>query len=268
MPKTRPEGRTMDRIFDKVTILAGLALLASGCFGQTASTASTGTVSQGNLTPSDYRKMLALGQRLYTPGKERIAYTGSLTLPGGTPTPTRVTLQLPNQLRIDLASGQPLLYDGVNFTPASFSQGDAGTLLQMFYEDSAESYLIERSKGMGKRLISQASNIIDNLDVDGEVTNCEASQAPYPRQFGVNQRTTKMYCFDLTNNWLAYSFSTFSSSGQPVHRTIVFRNWTQVSNDYYPFRIVVRDNGAVTYQFTAATAVVSAQANDGVFPSN
>jgi hypothetical protein len=255
----------MIRIF---AILAGLALLSSGCFGQSASTTTTATVSQGNLTPSDYRKMLALGQRLYTPGKERIAYTGSLTLAGGTPTPARVTLQLPNQLRIELASGQPLLYDGVNLTPAAFPQVDAATLLQMFYEDSAESYLIERSKGMGKRLISQASNIMDDLDTAGEITYCEASQDLYPRQFGVTQSNTKMYCFDLTSNLLAYSFSTFSSGGQPVHRTIVFRNWTQVSGDYYPFRIVVRDNGVVTYQFTATSAAVSAQANDGVFPSN
>jgi hypothetical protein len=50
---------------------------------------------------------------------------------------------------IDLAFGSPLLYDSVTLPPASFSQVDAGTLLQIFHEESAESHLIERTKPTG-----------------------------------------------------------------------------------------------------------------------
>ena len=259
-----------DRCLNTAAVLLGLALFSSAGYGQPAVglTAQTVKVSPSFLTPGDYQKMLALGQRLYVTGKERVTYMGTLTLPGNSGVPARVILQLPNLLRVDIngQTGQPLIYDGSNLTPGFAMQTDAGTLLQMFFEDSAESYLIERSKGMGRRLVGPVTNIFDDLDAPQEVMACEPSQATYPRQFGVVEPTPKKYCFDINTNRLAYSFSLVPTGGQQLHRTTVFRTWTQVSGNYYPFRIVVRDNGVVTYQFNATNAMVSAQASDGVFP--
>jgi hypothetical protein len=235
-------------------------------------TSTAAAVRPSALTPVDYRYLTALGTRLNVPGHERMVLNGTLTYPSVTASQSVsviLTMQLPNSIRIDVAgSSSPLLYDGTTLTPGSFSQVDANALLQMLAEDTEEAYLIQRANGLGSRTISRTSNVIDNLEATREVTHCEASQALFPRLYGVTQKVAKTYCFDTTSHWLDYTFSVIQSGTTTVNRTTSFRDWNAVSGEYYPWKVVVRDNGIVKYAYTATAMSVLTAAADGKFSGN
>jgi len=216
--------------------------------------------------------MTALGTRLNVPGHERIVLNGTLTYPGVSApqiVSAVLTLQLPHSLRIDVPGGsKPLIYDGTTLNPGSFTQTDANALLQMLIEDTEEAYLIQRATGAAFRTISHASNVIDNLDAAREVSHCRTIQGVFPILYGAPQEVAKTYCFDTVSYWLEYTFSVIQSGTTTVHRATSFRNWSQISGESYPWRIVLRDNGAVKYAYMATVMSVSPAAADATFSGN
>jgi hypothetical protein len=240
------------------------------CSAQSPSTGAT-TGSAVYLTPSDVpsplrRPLVVLGDRLQTPGKERLILNGTYADNNGNQN-IRITWELPGKIRIDLTgtSTHTLIFDGTSATSnASSSDND---LLESLGDDRAETLLYEvYTSGFAWRFLGGWFRTDDGTTVN------YTGPFYHIHQTGSNTRVRsdqaarhKFYCFDSNSALLTQVLYLVNNNGAPVHVQTGITGWSTVSGQAIPGQIVRSENGAVVWTIQIASGQVSATANDGLF---
>jgi hypothetical protein len=214
--------------------------------------------------------LYALGNRLTTPGNERITYQGTYTDSVGTTAATLIW-QVPGYLKLSLTRGSKTYYiDPVNGIQnlASLSTAELNAL-ESLGDDSPEAFLYTITgrknayRFLGARFRTDngktpnyAGPWYDIFDVSG----------PLPMVSSVMRQ--KFYHFDSQAKLFVRNQYQVKENGAMVGVQTEYSNWTTSQGYPIPGQILRRENGNVVFTVKITSAVVSQQANDGTFPGH
>jgi hypothetical protein len=201
----------------------------------------------------------ALGNRVLSAGRERTVLTAQLVNDRGESRNVRVTLQLPNVVRIDgLREDGPLVFDGTSSVATNSRLEEQ--LLEIFNSDLPETMLASSREGaavqlLGRRIRSDAGeqknpSLYDVYEWSGII-------ASNPRKL----ERLKRFAFDSETGLLAsvqYADETFAP---PTTVQIRFSNWRSVDGSAYPGRIERLENGYSSLSLSI-TAITTSRAQD------
>jgi hypothetical protein len=237
--------------------------------GQNAPLKASPPVNVAGLPPELRAVATALGDRLWTPGKERLTISGSMTRSGNT-YPATVTLELPNYFRLD--EGGPdrdtLAFDGKSSWASygSLKEEDEG-LLESFLDDAAESMFFSLQRGSTMRLIARGAQ----LEVAKGPVYSGASASIYeiigrPWFQPDNGLRQKQYYFDSrTLSPVLVRYRAKKSDGSVVFVETARTNWTKTNGQTVPGTVSRSESGKSMFAFQVSAASFSAAASDGWF---
>jgi hypothetical protein len=177
----------------------------------------------------------ALGDRVRVAGKEKTVMDGQFSDENGKVSSVRLTLQLPDLLRLE---GLP---------PARQDKRLEETLLETFTADTAEGMLNSIKDGAAVHLIGRRVGpdpTTDIFELAGRV-----------RSNGLDR--LKRYHFDSETGLLAATRYMDETKSPPSNVEIRFSDWRRVDGSAYPGRIVRFENGHATFSLTVTTIAAS-----------
>ena len=253
-------------------LLAGGILIVSDGRGQVASQPSaqnSGKLNVAQLPPELQTIATALGDRLQTPGKERVTITGTLTESGNTSTVT-VTYQLPNSFRCDRggAKSRSVSFDG-NDNSASdgnLTEQDED-LMESFLEDAPETMLYSLLHGTSLRVLTRRARMDD-----GTKPNYLGPWAAiYQLVGGAKSRSNqilrqKHYYFDsVTHLPTLVRYRIKQSKGSLTAVETSRTDWIKAGGQQIPGTISRSEDGKNVFVFHATSVSLSPGADDGFF---
>jgi hypothetical protein len=222
--------------------------------------------------PASFRRMpsglkpyvIALGQRLQKPGKERIIAVGTLSHPGDArqrSEAVRITWQYPLKIRLDKGKNS-LTFDRNN--PAQATPGDQETVdtIQMLLEDSMEGLFAMQKDRISRLYLGSGFTLEDASASD---PGMDIVMISYPDIFRRKQPILKSYWFDSRTKLLGVVAYT-SSSGILTH--IVINDWREVEGEKIPFRIERWENSKLAMRLNLESVTVLAGANESNLGGN
>jgi hypothetical protein len=291
-PHSRPSARRR-RLASRAPAIFILALLAFAALAMSAAawlatTSIPGKAAQGppasippgqnyvrrvRLWPELQRLFAPLGNRLATPGLERMTLIGTLTRPAAAKInlPARLILEFPYNLRLEeqdgnklhilVFNGQALARPGDAVKPSD--QADVESLVF----DSAERFFLGQMQGQATRFLGSRFRLDDGTaehypgpyyDVYEVSDQIELGNSP-PRQ------QTKLYYFNSDTLRLEKVRYRTNRSGPIINAEVQFSDWQNIGGQLLPGRITRAENGVTLLDFKAASFALSPRTGDGVF---
>ena len=222
----------------------------------------------------------ALGNRLSTPGNERLVLQGQLSQPSRTSAllNVAVTIDTTGALRVDSTSGQSfnVTFDGQQIGNSVVSSGLASAsadqqLVDAFQYNSVEHFLAEAIQGNPVQLLGPSFRLSDPLNPANPPINCQAFRTVETSQQAWRAtQQAKMYCFDASTHLLAATFYQATIASVKTYIETRYSGWhpTGAQSQMIPGRIEYRQNGVVQVLFTTQSAAVAPAATDGLFTVN
>jgi hypothetical protein len=255
-----------------MTLFVAEAIMASavsvrGAVAQTKPHSVT-YLDPGHISAPARPFFIALGDRLWKPGKERVTLSGTYTDQNGTGQ-GRYIWQLPGLARFDRANqpNTPVIVDDQTglVNASSISQSDAD-IMESLSDDCAESFFYGFSKRAALRFLGGRFRADDGStpNYQGPWYDIYESFEPSKAQPGGAVRR-KLYYFDSTTGLLTKV--QYETASTPKVST-EFSNWQVQAGQAVPGKIVRQENGKPVFTFTVAAASVGPSAADGLFPSN
>lgn len=261
---------------------AVLALWAISLFGQSSQGPPPRAVAplpsyigQG-LVPSTARDyVIALGDRIQKPGKERLTLAGvALDSKYGT-TSARLVWELPGRLRFDRTGGSgsppPLIFDSnMGLTNASTLPDADLAVLESLVSDSVEAFLYGFVQGHAHRFLGGRFRTDNgkNPTYAGPWYDIYEAVAPPQGPPGAPPPRPKWFWFDSEGKLLIRTTYLASRGGAQIQVSTEFNKWTASAGQATPGQIVRNENGAAVFTFNIASATVGPAANDGLFPGH
>jgi len=211
----------------------------------------------------------ALGDRLQTPGKERMTLTGTITQSGQS-YPATLTYQLPNIIRIDEsgAHARSMAFNGTATwtSSGSFSEQDLSEM-ESFLDDVAETTFYSLSRGSTLRVIARHSRI-DNGKAptySGPWANIyELVGNPISQPAGTVRQ--KHYYFDAqTALPMLVRYRVKKADSSIVLTETSWTKWGKISGESVPGAVTRSEAGNSVLVFQVSGATFSSAANDNFF---
>jgi hypothetical protein len=194
--------------------------------------------------------LIAAGNRLDKAGRERVTAAGTIQFGpdgGGQVSAAQFALQMPSQVRIDLA-GASVVYDGKNSpqaVPGSSRDVDA---IETLVEDSLEGLLLIGSDKGSARFLGTG---IRDSSAKGPAVFFDVIQVLYRTKIRAGAKQSKMYFFDTATKLLAR----VEHEPRPgVRLQVNLKDWRDVQGTKIPFQIERRENDVVTLRITLTAA--------------
>jgi hypothetical protein len=241
-------------------LLAGFPL-----YSQAPTVATNSLVSAGHLSPFGRNANRAIGDRLVTPGKERVVLLGQLTLGSlGQVSNVQCTIEFPGKLRLDnLSNATSLIWNpaGGGTAKANLNSDQLG-LIETLLEDSVDQFLSDEIAGMPRRAFTQsfrtpgAAAGSPAFDVVQVVTSDSAA--------GDGAHISKLYLFRSDTHLLdRVLYKTAAGRVQTA-----FLGWTAVNGQMIPMRVTRSVNGSLVMDLKLTGASVGPKLPDSMFGSN
>jgi hypothetical protein len=226
-------------------------------------------INVAGLPPELRAVATTLGDRLWTPGKERLTISGNMTRSGNT-YPATVTFELPNYFRFD-EGGQDrdtLAFDGKSSWASygSLKEEDEG-LIESFLDDAAEPMFFSLQRGSTMRLIARGAQL--------EVAKGPVYSGPSASIYEIigrpwsqhdNGLRQKHYYFDSRTLFPALvRYRVKKSDGSVVLVETARTNWATTSGQAVPGAVSRSESGKSMFAFQVSAASFSAAASDGWF---
>jgi hypothetical protein len=206
--------------------------------------------------------IIASGDRLQKPGKERITVSGTIQYgPAGAPqSPIQVIWQLPLQIRVD-QGGPPIILDGSNPNAATPAEHRDSDLIETLQEDSLESLLnIQDSVGSRHWGSGYRANDLPDHTIPYDIVS-----VLFPSPFHGRQSIAKTFWFDSHTKLLArITYTTSLGDLVDVHET----DWRVVQGEHIPFSIERMERGQTKMLLKLTTALVSQSTDSTIFRGN
>ena len=265
--------RTKRRPRSKLCLLL-VGALTCVSLAQAQGTSQTAVGAQGLFNPLSFPiqlqgALMALGDRLQKPGKERQTFTGTLTNSGQNYA-VRVTLELPNKVRIDGAWGttRSVGFDGSKNWASGGSISDSDEdLLETLLEDSPEGMLFAVRRNAGLRAIATFARFDDGSTPNYKGPLVDILQVTGPTE-SRDAKTTRVkhYFFDSTTRLLAeVDYFVKRADGSTAAVRVQRSNWTTVNGEKVPGTVTRIENGQVALSLSTSSQSFAAAGNDGTF---
>jgi hypothetical protein len=258
--------------------IAPTAILLAGCCGisvllgqqggTTGQTTRTGVYLTGGL-PAQVQILLGyFGNRLQSPGNERLTLSGTYVDGAGTNSATLVT-QIPSSVRLTVTgpSAKVLTFDGsqANSSLGAIAAADLN-VLESLQSDSAESYFYSYGVTAAARYLGGLYRTDNgkNPAYAGPWYDIYELTLPVAVQPG-SPREQKLYYFDSGTKLYTQSRYQTESGGKTVSVQTVYSNWSRVNGQVFPGRIERFENGTSVFSLAVSSSQLSAGANDGIF---
>jgi hypothetical protein len=233
-----------------------------------APTAASAAMVQPAAIPSSARVLLAAqGDRLTTPGKERLTVQASMTDSNGSRT-ARIIWGMPGRFRYDETGGGKTIAFDSKAAASALSMPAAADLdlVETLFSDGAESFFENLGSGVAYRFLGYGFRADDGTTPSYTGPVHDIYQVLVPLTFRKDQTARpKFFYFDSRTRLLAkVRYAVPPSAGSTVVET-VYSGWTQVNGQMLPGKIERSENGKITLSVTSQVASFSAAATDGVF---
>jgi hypothetical protein len=208
-----------------------------------------------------------LGNRLYTPGNERVTLTGVYTDSTGANSAV-LTTEIPGKVRLAIGGATPkvLLFNGTNTSvggmPAAGADQD---VLESLQSDAVEGFFFSFS--------ASAGHLLGGLfRMDGGTNPNYAG--PYYDLWELVENVAvrpgapfqqKVYYFDSNVGQFGRCRYKIQRNGVVIDVQTRYSQWTNSGGQLLPGRIERFEDGKSIFSFVAASAAVSAAASDGIF---
>ena len=216
-------------------------------------------------TPMELKPyVLALGQRLQTPGKERIAALGTITYFGKDLPQTeavRITWQFPLKVRLD-QNGTRLEFDSNNPGQPKRHGQKLVDAIETLIDDSVEGLFALQKDRICRRYLGSGFKLEGAKESDPGMDVILLTYADNVRN---KQPILKSYWFDSGTKLLGVVAYT-SASGAATH--VVIDDWRDVAGEKFPFRIERWEDNKLMMRLILDSAVFMAGAKDGTFGEN
>jgi hypothetical protein len=177
--------------------------------------------------------LVASGQRLQKPGKERITMTGTLSHYGGAgerSEPVRITLQPPLKMQLE-KGGNSWNLDRSRLQPDALDDPQVAAAFQMLLEDSVEGFFTLQEGRIARRHLGSGFRLEGARESDSSMDVLLLAYEDVLRGKGP---VNKSYWFDSGTKLLGVVAYT-SPTGSVVHSVV--EDWRDVGEEKFPFRI-------------------------------
>jgi hypothetical protein len=272
---TQMTKHTIMATYRPAPVLLALILCARLSPGQTAPGPSATTLGapvgtslvMTQLPPDLQTAAKALGDRLTSPGKERLVIVGTLTQSGVT-VPATITYQLPNSVRIDLAAASPrsLTFDGTKSSATAETDSD---MMESLLDDSPEVMLDSLAHGMRLRTLAYRARLDDGTtrNYGGPWAAIYQLVGGVPSRANLVLRQKHFYFDSQTHLPTSVRYQIKRTDGSIVAVETARSAWTSAVGEFFPGTITRTENGAIVFVFHSTSATVGSAATDGIFVS-
>lgn len=215
--------------------------------------------------PGEFRhKIRALGDRLTTPGNERVTLTGVLT-EYGKDAPVRITFELPNYFQLDRLDnpGGKVSFNGSKGSGSNGNLNEAEEdLMETFLEDAPETMLFSIGNLPNSLRILAHRSRLDNgpifEDIYEVIGRSQSKSAKTIRQ--------KHYYFNSSTH-LASRVRYRIRKGSGIATTVetLREDWRKVGNQMVPAQISRFEGGQRVLLLKATSIVTTPATADGLF---
>jgi hypothetical protein len=188
----------------------------------------------------------SIGDRVLKPGKERTTLTGELITERGERYSLRVTLQLPDYVRIE-----GLRHIGESGMQTNLIEQQ---LLEVFSSDIPEAMISSTRDGAAVQLLGRY--VRSSSAADFRVYDIYEWSGPIPSSDRRIDRL-KRFAFDSNTGLLAYTEYLDETVSPPLNVRIRFEDWRTIDGSSYPGRIERLENGHLTFSWKPAQIVAS-----------
>jgi hypothetical protein len=201
----------------------------------------------------------SLGDRVLKPGKERTTFSGELTTERGERYSLRITLQLPDNVRIEgLKPNGVVTFDGDSSvtTPSLLEQ----QLIEIFSSDIADTMITSTRDGAAVQLLGR--HIRSDSSIAAEVAQLDIYEWSGPIRSNPRKiDRLKRYAFDSSTGLLAYTEYLDETFSPPLNIRIRFTDWMTIDGSAYPGRIERLENGRLTFSWKPSEVTPSHREN-------
>lgn len=231
--------------------------------------ASEEYLRRGRLRPQLHEIMGALGDRLEKPGKERLAFTGTIARAGSQQAnPISVILEFPGRLRLEeMVNGQKQVTvskgDKARKTGGTLNNRDED-LVEMLLCDSVEHFLLAQRDGDATRFLGPRFRLDDGTTANysGPFFDLyETTELIKVRQD--IRRQTKVYYFNSDTHLLERIRYRLANGLTEVE--IRLKNWVEVQGQKLPGEIVRLENNTPVLTLTITSTGIGPRAADEIF---
>lgn len=250
-----------------VIAVLGLLLLKGQTPIPSIVTASASDYIAPTRLPSGPREcLMALGDRIQKPGKERLTLIGSHT-EGKSAVVAQLTWEVPGRIRYDRNGTVSLISDtsGVlNAIPLAAADQD---ILESLLFDTAETFLYGFVKGRAQRPLGRRFRADDGkaLNYAGPWFDIYQAFVTVVTSTGSPVRQKHFY-FDSDTQLLTKTTYVINRGSKDVSVTTEFNKWSNNNGQTTPGQIVRREGGVTVFTLDVISAAVVAKSDDGLFP--
>ena len=221
-----------------------------------------------SVPPQAQRFLVALGDRLQKPGKERISLTGQYSDKSSN-VPAKLTWEAPGNLRFDRTGAglPPLVFSKTTGIPAGLALSAADLdLFESLLDDRPETFLYSFYNGGVSRFLGNRFRTDNGHTPNYTGPWYDIFQANGPvLALGLAVTRTKLYVFDSQTGLLASTTYTTTQGAATQTISTQYTGWNQQNGQAVPGQIVRTVNGATEFTFKVNSASISPSAADGIF---
>jgi hypothetical protein len=253
-------------------VLVGLRLGAQGLptpGKTTGNVAVSSTYLTRDRIPSSFLMFsTALGDRLISPGKERVVLAGTLTA-GKIATQVVLTSELPGKFRLDETGGpaRKITFDGASLQSATTQAPADQDLMESLFADTPETLLYGTSQGAAIRVLGFRFRSDDGKTPNYQGPYTDVIEFSLPVSVRADRAMhTKLYKFDSGThllNSVRYFLPTSDPKVKQAVETLI--TWQTINGQLTPATITRTQDAATVFIFRAVSASVGASASDGLF---
>jgi hypothetical protein len=204
-----------------------------------------------------------LGNRLETPGQERLALVGRWRVAGaGQPSEFAATLEFPDKLRLTVAAPQNRV---ITFDGQQTKTADALDLIETLVYDSAEHFFAAQMQGNAMRFLGARFRTDDGLTPDYDGPYFDIYKIADQVKASGEERPAKLYYFNSDTLLLERVTYVINRGGSEINVETKLSDWHLVNGQQVARRIERLENGSSVFVLTIRSAGLGRRADDSMF---
>jgi len=228
---------------------------------------ATGHVRRGLLWPQLRPMSKALGDRLETPGKERLVLIGALRRASkkNENRPTRLILEFPDRLRLEEQDGVTVYNNDFASSKGVLKRNERDEVESLLF-DFVDHFFASQMQGAATRFLGSRFSLDDGANPN--------YTGPFYELYQVTDRIAvenevreqqKFYFFNSDTLLLERVRYQIERDGEPVEVEVLIDGWRKVDGQQIPGVITRTEGGAPVLSLSITSAAVGGRQNDGIF---
>ena len=226
-------------------------------------------IRRGELWPRLRKNLQVLGDRLEKPGKERMAFAGTVKYAGGpAEIPCELIREFPDRLQLVEHQGinqRITTFSGRSVTSQSFTPAQSNTIETLLF-DSVEYFFVSRMEGAATSFLGGRFRLDDGTSPDYNGPFYDIFLVSHQIKMGpaARQRAASYY-FDSQSLLLERVRYQQERNGSLVNVEVIMSGWQEIAGQRIPMRVERFENGNSVLRFTFTAAAIGPRVSDNIF---